>query len=302
MNRVVVGPLVCALSCALFACNPEPPDSDAPAPPTLDSITSPTIAATQVVTGSKASGSHIYINGVQVTADDAYDAGTWSATLSLIEGENPLFVTAKDEFLNESSGTTAAIVRERPVISAPTPEVTLGNLLDVDPATADLDIDVVVNYGTQDVAIGDVELLESASPVCGTATATARGATFRCTLTNGSHTLSARIVDSAGNEAVSDDTTLTVNATPLTVSITGPTTTGNQNEDFTVTVSGAPDGQTVDFYVNGVLTDTQPVSAEDADFTNIDTNTGPFGDNTLYEARTNNGTNAGTAFHITRFN
>lgn len=78
-----------------------------PNPPTINSVTTPTNVSVQTLTGTKESGTSIYINGYQVVAQD--NTAIWSCDYALNEGENYLVITARNKYGMESASIMASI-------------------------------------------------------------------------------------------------------------------------------------------------------------------------------------------------
>jgi hypothetical protein len=76
------------------------------------------------LTGTKTPGASIWINGIQVVPSDS--ATTWSASVTLQEGDNALVITARDAAGNVSAAHTVTIVVDAlpPVITASAPAKT----------------------------------------------------------------------------------------------------------------------------------------------------------------------------------
>ncbi len=92
-----------------------------PAMPTVGTQgpTIPRVTTTSSITigGTKTPGTSIWINGVQVVPAD--DATTWTATLTLVEGDNDLVIVARD-----AAGTPSAEVRRTIILDNAPPIVT----------------------------------------------------------------------------------------------------------------------------------------------------------------------------------
>ncbi|MGD9612418.1 MAG: Ig-like domain-containing protein, partial [Kiritimatiellia bacterium] len=83
-------------------------DTTAPAAPAVNPVSSPTILASQSVTGAKEANTLVRLNGSQVVAMGA--ATNWSHVVSLVPGANQLSYTAVDAAGNESVATEVEIV------------------------------------------------------------------------------------------------------------------------------------------------------------------------------------------------
>jgi len=80
-----------------------PPNS-----PTLNPVVTPTNMAVQVLSGIKGSNTSIYINGYE--SIPLSGETSWNYEITLNEGDNNLFVTARDQYGLESAATTACIL------------------------------------------------------------------------------------------------------------------------------------------------------------------------------------------------
>ncbi len=83
-------------------------DTHPPARPTIATLPLFTDQASYTLTGTKTTGTSIWINGVEVVALN--DETTWIATVSLQEGDNTFTVIAKDAAGNASTPNVATIV------------------------------------------------------------------------------------------------------------------------------------------------------------------------------------------------
>ncbi|MBL0380143.1 MAG: right-handed parallel beta-helix repeat-containing protein [Desulfofustis sp. PB-SRB1] len=83
---------------------------DPPAPPTVDPVTTPTGAATSLLTGSKDADTGITINGSVVVPPDALES--WSYEYSLAEGANSLTIRSRSAIGLLSSPVTTRIVKD----------------------------------------------------------------------------------------------------------------------------------------------------------------------------------------------
>lgn len=98
-----------------------PQPTSFPAMPTVGTIGTPPPAVTTqssvTIGGTKAAGASIWINGQQVyTADDGT---SWTATITLVEGDNRLAIVAKDANGVSSAAATVNIIKDTlpPVIT-----------------------------------------------------------------------------------------------------------------------------------------------------------------------------------------
>jgi hypothetical protein len=92
-------------------------DTHPPARPTVSISLVVATDATYTLTGTKTSGTSIWINGVEVVPLD--DATTWSATMPLVEGDNLFVIVTKDAAGNASTSVTVNLILDHlpPVIS-----------------------------------------------------------------------------------------------------------------------------------------------------------------------------------------
>jgi len=84
-----------------------------PSTPAVDSVTSPTIIASQSITGTKDEWTAIYFNGSKVVSHNA--STSWDETVSLTQGTNSYAVTAVDRAGNVSAPVTVEIVYDNTV-------------------------------------------------------------------------------------------------------------------------------------------------------------------------------------------
>ncbi|BBO91770.1 hypothetical protein DSCOOX_49500 [Desulfosarcina ovata subsp. ovata] len=82
-------------------------DTVAPDAPVIDTVTTPTHNATQIVSGTKESYAAIFLNDSQVVDNTA--ATTWQATVTLTSGENTLAFVASDRAGNSSEAVSVVI-------------------------------------------------------------------------------------------------------------------------------------------------------------------------------------------------
>ncbi|MBI3011409.1 MAG: hypothetical protein HYY58_02820 [Candidatus Omnitrophica bacterium] len=104
-------------------------DARPPARPTVAATPPVTTATTHTLTGTKTPGSSIWVNGVEVVP--LGDATTWTATVSLVEGENVLVIVSKDAAGNPSTSATATVTVDNlpPVVTFQPPAKTNFNPL-----------------------------------------------------------------------------------------------------------------------------------------------------------------------------
>jgi large repetitive protein len=98
-------------------------DLTAPAKPIINAIASPTKQTSLTVSGTKESGSYLYVNNSKIAA--AYADTSWTSSLAINEGSNTITVFARDEAGNQSQSAQVTVVRDTtpPAISASTPTV-----------------------------------------------------------------------------------------------------------------------------------------------------------------------------------
>ncbi len=233
-------------------------DSTPPARPT---ITSPatdvsTNAAPVTIGGAAETGSvvTVYVDGTARPATTTASAGSWSYTFSpdLAERVPPyaIHVVARDAAGNDSTASlTRTITVDRtapatPVISAPVNGTGTSNSKPPISGTAEASstLKLTIDATTVDVAVGGGGTWTYTPPVA---------------LTNGSHTLSAKAVDAAGNQsAASNSVSFTVDNQPPSVGISSPVSgaqigatsvtaafTASDNDSFTLVCT--LDGNTV---------------------------------------------------------
>jgi hypothetical protein len=99
-------------------------DTHPPARPTVAGTPAVTTATSYALTGTKTAGTSIWINGTQ--AVPLGDATSWTATISLVEGDNVLVIVTKDAAGNTSATNTVNIVVDNlpPVITVSAPAKT----------------------------------------------------------------------------------------------------------------------------------------------------------------------------------
>lgn len=95
-----------------------------PARPTVAATPDVVTQTSRTLTGTKTPGASIWINDIQVVPSDS--ATTWSASVTLQEGDNVLVITAKNAAGNVSTAHTVTIVVDAlpPVITASAPAKT----------------------------------------------------------------------------------------------------------------------------------------------------------------------------------
>ncbi len=99
-------------------------DTQPPARPTV-AATPPTITGSTItLTGTKTPGTSVWINGAEVVLLDKLT--TWSATVTLVEGDNVISVVTQDVVDHRSTAATAIVVVDNlpPVVTATAPAIT----------------------------------------------------------------------------------------------------------------------------------------------------------------------------------
>ncbi len=143
---------------AILACACAEEDKEAPPPPRVDAVTSPTSLQTQLITGSAEYGATVRIEGpdeaVVVTAD-AFTARFNAEVKLLPDSANTLEVTATDAAGNRSAATTLEIVQESPRPESLTIEVP-DPIVDADSGT--LTVLAQVDNAEEGVALSDFEV------------------------------------------------------------------------------------------------------------------------------------------------
>jgi hypothetical protein len=111
-------------------------DTQPPARPTVAGTPPVTTTPSYTLTGTKTPGTSVWINNVEVVP--LGDATSWTATVSLVEGDNILVITAKKATGNESATNTINIIVDNlpPVISDIALVDPSGTPLRIDPKTA----------------------------------------------------------------------------------------------------------------------------------------------------------------------
>lgn len=131
------------------------PVSKPPAMPTIGTAgyALPAVATgpSLVVGGTKTPGTAIWINGQLIVS--ANDALTWSATITLVEGDNVLLIVAKD-----AAGQTSAEVRRTVVLDQAATPITISNLITTNFNPFLLTGTVEDSLTTVDVAVGAVQI------------------------------------------------------------------------------------------------------------------------------------------------
>lgn len=229
-----------------------------PAAPVITSPTEGTVTANRrpVISGTSDPLNSITVTrgGTTICTATADASGNWSCTptADLIEGYNDLMPTARDGLNVATPGYPVTVILDTIAPTAPT-ITSPGN-------GAALAASPRAISGSGE-AFTTVTVTEGGTTVC-TATVAGNG-TWSCTPSQafgeGSHTLTPRAVDRAGNATTGPATTFTVDTTPPAVPvITGPTLTN----DPTPTISGTGDpGTTVTVMENGTALCTATVAA-----------------------------------------
>ncbi len=213
-------------------------DSTPPARPTITTPAADTSTSAAPVTigGAAESGSvvTVYVDGTARPATTAASGGSWSYTFSpdLAEQASPysIHVVARDAAGNDSlASLTRSITVDRtapakPVISSPAGGSGTNNSKPPISGTAEAGstLKLTIDLATVDVAVSGGGTWTYTPPVA---------------LTNGSHTLSAKAVDAAGNQSpVSDSVSFTVDNQPPSVGISSPAS-GAQISSTSVTAA-----------------------------------------------------------------
>lgn len=99
-------------------------DAQVPARPTVAATPPVTTATTHTLTGTKIPGTSIWVNGVEVVP--LGDATVWTATVSLVEGDNALVIVSKGTAGNPSTTVTVTITVDNlpPVVTFQPPAKT----------------------------------------------------------------------------------------------------------------------------------------------------------------------------------
>ena len=243
-------------------------------PPTV-SVTAPAAGATVsgdvTVTATAAdnvavAGVSFFVDGQAVGAEDTsvpYSV-TWPTT-SGTNGSHSLTARARDAAGNQATSTAVAVTvsnQAPPDTTPPTVSVT------APAAGATVSGDVTVTATAADnVAVAGVSFFVDGQAVGAEDTSVPYSVTWPTTSgTNGSHSLTARARDAAGNQATSTAVAVTVSnqappdTTPPTVSVTAPAAGATVSGDVTVTATAADNVAVagVSFFVDG-----QAVGAED---------------------------------------
>ena len=86
--------------------------------PALNPVTTPTNTSTQTISGTKETNTSIWINGIERVSINR--SSSWSVSVSLLEGNNTLNITSKDEVLNESQIAQTTILLDTSAPDTPT--------------------------------------------------------------------------------------------------------------------------------------------------------------------------------------
>ena len=140
-------------------------------PPARPIASAPPLAtgATQTLSGTKAAGTTVWVNGNQVSTDSTVT--TWSKAVSLVEGDNVFLVTAKDAAGNQSTANRVVVVLDNapPVITVTSAMKTNLAAFPVTGTVDDRLTAVTVNGRVADrigtTFIIDTALVEGANPV-----------------------------------------------------------------------------------------------------------------------------------------
>ncbi|MEJ2406518.1 MAG: right-handed parallel beta-helix repeat-containing protein [Candidatus Thiodiazotropha sp.] len=225
-------------------------DTSAPAQVTLDPVVTPTRTSPVTLSGGKETGTAVYINNTLVVPLDANT--TWSYSQALNEGSNSYSITARDEANNSSAPVEVTIVLDTlaPVITGITPAN--GGFVTQRPSAVVIAIEET-NSG-----------LDSAAIIASTGVTRGSGAsvagswnidgsnqlifTPATLLTEDTYTVSATLMDLAGNTTPLN-TSFTYDATPPAIPSINPVTTPtNSNSQV---ISGGKEAN-ASVWVNGI--------------------------------------------------
>ena len=221
-----------------------------PADPTLSVVTSPTAAASQLLSGTKEADTAIFLNGTQIVGSNALT--TWGYDLSLAEGRNPIAIYAR----STDGLTTGVVISEitrdttAPLIlsSVPAGGQVLNRTLDAVTITM-LEKDTSID--TAATLAGATVLVDGDANVSGSWTLDGNSAVFTpaSAIGEGTYTVTIHPTDSPlGNTRVATITftiDLTIPSTPTLDPAASPTNVATQ------TISGGKDAGTA-IWLNGM--------------------------------------------------
>ncbi|HEY6000332.1 MAG TPA: right-handed parallel beta-helix repeat-containing protein, partial [bacterium] len=237
-------------------------DLSAPGSPGLNAVSPITRATSQTISGTKDSGTSIWLDNAQVVALDA--ATTWSYPLTLVEGANAHVLFARDAAGNRSPDVPFAIIKDTvaPTLAGTTPAS--GTVSNVRPAQ------VVLTFTDQSTSIDATATLSTAALRDG-ASQTVAGAwsvpatnivSFTPTgqFAEGAYSAVMTATDLAGNTLAVNQSVFTYDATPPQAPTVSPVTSPTNNANQTLAgTKGANSG----IWINGAAA----VAANDASTT-----------------------------------
>lgn len=213
-------------------------DITPPATPGVNSVTSPTATAAQVISGTKEAGSAIYRVGGATPLVAADASTTWSYTQNLNEGVNTIALVAEDAAGNRSlSPATFTIELDTIAPAAPgiNPVIT--------PTADPLQIITGVKESGTNIFLSD------GTPIQALPGDTTWG--YQVTLTEGTNNFAFYVMDGAGNRSpnasVSIELDTTAPAVPVINPVTSPTNMTPQ------TISGTRDADAAIYLSGGTL-------------------------------------------------
>ncbi|HXU11693.1 MAG TPA: Ig-like domain-containing protein, partial [Candidatus Binatia bacterium] len=244
--------------------NAPPPDTT---PPTV-SITSPasgaTVSGTTTVSASASdnvgvAGVQFFVDGSAVGSEDTTSpySVAWNTT-AVSNGSHSLTARARDAAGNQKTSTAVTVT----VSNAPPPDTTPPTVSITSPASGATvsGTTTVSASASDDVGVSGVQFFVDGSVVGSEDTTSPYSVAWNTTaVSNGSHSLTARARDSAGNQTTSAAVTVTVSnappadTTPPTVSITSPASGATVSGTTTVSASASDNVGVagVQFFVDG---------------------------------------------------
>ncbi len=220
-------------------------------PPTVDPVASPTAAQTITLSGTKAAGTSVLVNGVEIYPLDAQI--TWQGIYTLQSGTNTLNITAKDTngFQSRTVQLTAVFDNTAPIIATSNP----ADNSSVNTTVSSVILNLSDAYSAVDLAatiMGAVVINASGQDILGTwATSGNSSVIFRPTnsFSEGTYTITIYPTDAFGNKATSQitfnyDSTAppvpTVNTVSSSTNQSSQTLTGIKSADTTVITVTSP--------------------------------------------------------------